>query len=156
MTYTEQTLVKDEKLTLMAKWHWLIWSHAIILLAIAIVFLAMTAMDDAFSDTSSLLAALFGICGFVKLLTTFIWVKTNEAAVTTKRVILKTGVISRSTFELNLQKVESVQVDQNILGRIFNYGSVTVLGTGRASRKINYILDPLSFRAKALAGMDEK
>ncbi len=156
MKYTEQTLVKDEKLTLMAKWHWMIWGIPILLLAIAIFFLAMTAMDNAFSGMASLLAALFGIWGFLVLLRTFIWVKTNEAAVTTKRVVLKTGVISRSTFELNLQKVESVQIDQDILGRMFNYGSVTVLGTGRASRKVGFISDPLSFRAKALAGMDEK
>ena len=55
---------------------------------------------------------------------------TSEFAITNKRVIVKQGLISRQTLELNLQRVESVSVDQSILGRILGYGTITIIGTG--------------------------
>ena len=54
----------------------------------------------------------------------------DEFVVTNKRVIVKTGLISRRTLEMNLNKIESVNVDQSILGRLLNYGTITIIGTG--------------------------
>jgi len=54
----------------------------------------------------------------------------SEFAITNKRVIIKVGLISRKTLEMNLSKIESVNVDQSILGRILRYGTLTVIGTG--------------------------
>ena len=71
---------------------------------------------------------------------------TTELVVTNKRVIAKAGLISRSTIEINLQKIESIQVNQGILGRIFNFGSVVVSGAGNPQAPILGISDPLRFR----------
>ncbi|MBX9710925.1 MAG: PH domain-containing protein [Xanthobacteraceae bacterium] len=71
---------------------------------------------------------------------------TTEADVTTMRVIYKEGFISRQTFEMSLDKVESVDVTQSILGRIFDWGDVTVLGVGEGHKKIGLISSPLEFR----------
>ena len=54
---------------------------------------------------------------------------TSEFAVTSDRVVVKTGLLSRNTIEIQLSKVESVQVTQDIFGRLLNYGTVTVAGT---------------------------
>jgi uncharacterized membrane protein YdbT with pleckstrin-like domain len=45
-------------------------------------------------------------------------------------VIAKFGFISRSTVELNIHKIESIQVDQGIFGRLFNFSSIIVAGAG--------------------------
>lgn len=92
---------------------------------------------------------LFWILAAVKYFTT-------EMAITNKRVIAKHGLIRRSTVELNLQRIESIQVHQSILGRIFNYGSIIVAGAGTPQAPVPGISAPLSFRrAFAEAQEDE-
>lgn len=71
---------------------------------------------------------------------------TSEFAITNKRIIIKVGLISRHTLEMNLSKVESVIVDQGIWGRILGYGSITVIGTGGTNEPFPYIANPMEFR----------
>jgi uncharacterized membrane protein YdbT with pleckstrin-like domain len=78
----------------------------------------------------------------------------TELAVTTRRVIAKFGFISRSTVELNLAKIESVRVEQTVTGRIFNYGSIIVTGTGSTMDPIPFIADPIRFRQAIQSATD--
>jgi uncharacterized membrane protein YdbT with pleckstrin-like domain len=71
---------------------------------------------------------------------------TSEFAITNKRVIVKRGLIRRHTLELNLQRVESVSVDQTIMGRILGYGTITIIGTGGTREPFRRIAHPLEFR----------
>jgi uncharacterized membrane protein YdbT with pleckstrin-like domain len=71
---------------------------------------------------------------------------TSEYTITNRRVIIKTGFISRQTFEMNLSRIESVEVDQSFWGRILGYGSITIIGTGGTRELFNNISDPLKFR----------
>jgi len=73
---------------------------------------------------------------------------TDEFAITNKRVIIKTGLISRKTFEMNLSKIESVNVDQDILGRILGYGTIRIVGSGGTREVFPNIRKPLDFRKK--------
>jgi uncharacterized membrane protein YdbT with pleckstrin-like domain len=73
---------------------------------------------------------------------------TDEFAITNKRVIIKTGLISRKTVELNLSKIESVNVDQTIMGRIFGFGTITIIGIGGTREAFVNIRKPLEFRKK--------
>jgi len=77
---------------------------------------------------------------------------TTEIAVTDRRVILKRGFIRRHTVEMNMQKVESVDVDQTQLGRLFDYGSVTIRGTGSTFETLRMIDAPLKLRSTITAG----
>ena len=86
--------------------------------------------------------------GLLFLLSALMTYLTTELAVTNKRIIAKFGFIRRSTVELNLDKVESVQVDQGILGRIFNYGSIVVSGAGNPKAPIPGISQPVKFRSE--------
>jgi len=73
---------------------------------------------------------------------------TSEFAITNKRVVIKTGLISRKTVEMNLQKIESVNVDQSILGRILGYGDLVIVGTGGTRELFKRIRKPITFRKK--------
>lgn len=73
---------------------------------------------------------------------------TIEFAITNKRVIIKIGLISRRTLEMNLSKIESVNVSQSILARILGYGSIVVIGTGGTREVFHDIAAPLIFRRK--------
>jgi uncharacterized membrane protein YdbT with pleckstrin-like domain len=70
----------------------------------------------------------------------------SEFVITNRRIIIKEGFIARSTFEMNLSKIESVNVDQTVSGRILNYGSITIIGTGGTKESFHNISRPLSFR----------
>ena len=72
----------------------------------------------------------------------------DEFAITNRRVIIKTGLISRKTFEMNLSKIESVNIDQTILGRIFGYGTILIVGSGGTREIFPKIKNPLEFRKK--------
>ena len=71
---------------------------------------------------------------------------TTELAITNKRVIAKFGLIRRYTVEMNISKVESIQVEQGLIGRIFNFGTVIVAGAGDPKAPIIGISTPLEFR----------
>jgi uncharacterized membrane protein YdbT with pleckstrin-like domain len=72
----------------------------------------------------------------------------DEFVVTNKRVIVKTGIISRRTLEMNLNKIESVNVDQTIMGRLLDYGSITIIGTGGTRETFPDIAAAVEFRKK--------
>jgi uncharacterized membrane protein YdbT with pleckstrin-like domain len=74
--------------------------------------------------------------------------RTTELAVTSRKVVAKWGFIARSTIEQRLEKVDSVAVDQTFLGRILDFGNVTIHGTGINATPIKMIADPLAFRRK--------
>lgn len=72
----------------------------------------------------------------------------DEFVITNKRIICKTGIFSRKTFEMNLNKIESVNVDQSFMGRILGYGSVTIIGTGGTRESFPDIGSAVDFRKK--------
>lgn len=70
----------------------------------------------------------------------------TELAVTNKKVIAKFGFIKRDTIELLLPKIESIQVNQSLFGRMLNYGSIVVSGGGLPQAPVPGISNPLEFR----------
>lgn len=87
----------------------------------------------------------FGL-GLLIWLAVYLRYISTELAITNKRVIAKSGLISRRTIELNLSKIEGIAVDQSIVGRLFDYGSLVIGGTGGSKEPIPGIADPLAFR----------
>jgi len=71
---------------------------------------------------------------------------TSEFGVTNQRVIIKEGFIKRKTMEVFLKRIESVQVDQSVMGRILDFGIVVVAGTGGAQDPFEKIRNPLEFK----------
>ena len=97
---------------------------------------------------------LFGL-GLLFWLVAAIRYFTTELAITDKRIISKFGLIRRDTVEVNINKVESMQVDQSITGRIFNFGTITIAGAGDPKAPIPGISSPLVFRKKFFEVQEE-
>ena len=96
-----------------------------------------------------LLTPLFGL-GLLVLLSVLIRYKSTELAVTNKRVVAKFGFIRRSTVEIGVRKIESIQVHQGILGRMFDFGSIVMAGSGNPQAPIPGISAPMQFRKRFL------
>ena len=133
-TYVEGTLIKGENIIYTGQVS--LWSMApLIILGIPFLF-------------------LFGL-GLILWVIAFIKYKSTELAFTDKRVIAKFGLISRQTIELNVSKVESVQVIQSMLGRLFNYGTLVISGAGAPQAPIPGISEPMAFRRAFMESQDQ-
>lgn len=92
--------------------------------------------------------------GLVFWVAAYIRYKTTKLAFTNKRVIAKEGFIKRNTIELTISKVESIQVHQGILGRIFNFGTLIISGAGNPQAPIAGISNPMGFRRAFMEAQD--
>jgi len=141
MSYIESTLIPNEEIKYTGKLHWIIYIKSIAILIVGII-LSFSSETRLFGAGVILLSFLFYFKYWLDSITT-------ELAVTSKRIIAKVGIIRRETIELNHSKVESLSVDQSILGRILNYGTLTINGTGGNKLPIKTISKPMLFRQNA-------
>ena len=148
MSYLDKVLQPGEKVLVETRPHWIVLLPSFVLVGFAFVILigAFVALKDAQAETAYLVAGLIMLFAAFSLLARTIARSTTEFCVTDHRVIVKRGFFSLHTVELNVDKVESVDVDQSLLGRMFGYGSVTIHGVGARWDPIPLITDPLGFR----------
>jgi Bacterial PH domain/GYF domain 2 len=142
--YTAATLQADERPLHQTTIHWMALSASVIgalLSLIVIVPIAMLASWRDFYWAWLLLVIPTGI-----LVSAAVTARTSELVITDRRVLIKVGFIQRHTFEMFISKIESVAVFQSMLGRLFNYGTVEIRGTGGSSESFATIAAPLPFR----------
>ena len=146
MGYAEKVLQPGETIAYRARLHWIIYLAGLFFLAIAVVA-AIAGAALKLGDTYRIGLLLVGLIALVVALTHLIraWIvaANTEIIVTTRRIIYKTGFISRNTVEMNLDKVESVLVQQGILGRMLNYGEVIIRGVGAGLEPVANVAAPL-------------
>lgn len=101
---------------------------------------------------------MLGLCfvGALLLIVVYINYKSVELAITTKRIIVKFGFIRRDTTEINLSKVESVQVGQSLLGRLLNFGTISVSAGDESMASVPHIHAPLEFRKQFMMATDQR
>jgi uncharacterized membrane protein YdbT with pleckstrin-like domain len=154
MSYVEKILQPDEQIIHRASIHWVVYLRSIILLVLGCAVLGWFLLQPPVGDRVFFSGTLVGVGGVLLLASVYSFIEAlierqcTELAITSLRVIAKVGFIRRRTWEINAGKVEGVEVDQSILGRIFDYGTVTVKGTGGGTAPIRSIDDPVAFRAK--------
>jgi uncharacterized membrane protein YdbT with pleckstrin-like domain len=158
MSYVRKVLLPGETLVYETGLHWLVYGRAILLFALSAVLAVAAAVaasggfvHDVKVTYLLIPAAACAVLGLLALVSAAIRRSSTELAVTDQRVIFKTGVIARHTLEMNRSKVESVDVDQSILGRILGYGTVLLRGTGGSLEPMQTISDPLMFRSHITA-----
>lgn len=142
-SYVEENLIEGEDLIFLGRIsRWTLIGHLIGVFALMVVgFLVL-------SIVLTIVPALIWM-GFV-----YLKYISTELAVTSKRIFVKTGILNRCTNEIYLSKVEGVHIDQPLLGRIFNYGTVEVSGVGTEVAPIKNMADPMVFRKKFLEAAD--
>ncbi len=145
MGYVEKNLLPGETITYRAGLHPIVFAAPIFFGLVGIFFVVLGSIEKDLS-AFAWLGVLFLVVAAVVGLARFVRVKTSEFAITDKRVLVKVGLVRRHTLELLLAKVETIGVDQSIFGRIFNYGTIIVTGTGGTKEPFKGIAKPLEFR----------
>jgi uncharacterized membrane protein YdbT with pleckstrin-like domain len=125
MSYIDESLSAGEEVSALFKLHWVT--------RIPLAFWILLAIPT------------FGIT-LVIALYEYLRVRNIEQGVTNKRVIFKTGIISRKSEEMKLGSIETVEIDQGILGRILGYGSVKVTGRGTSDVLFRLVNDPMAVK----------
>jgi uncharacterized membrane protein YdbT with pleckstrin-like domain len=140
MSYVRGNLQNGEVLVYQTRLHWIVYGRAIFWAVLAIIAGAV-----AFSGRDQGHAGAFDIVASIRRVST-------ELAVTDRRVIAKVGFIRRRTVEMNRSKIELVRVDQGIMGRLFDFGTITIEGTGGGIEPLVGIDGPIKFRNHVTAG----
>jgi len=125
MSYIEESLSTGEKVEGIFNLHWFAWLP--------------------FAGWILLGLVTFGITWLVAIYE-YLRLRSIEQGVTNKRVVLKTGIISRQTQEMKLTSVETVEIDQGVLGRMFGFGTVKVTGRGISDVIFKGIDDPITVK----------
>jgi uncharacterized membrane protein YdbT with pleckstrin-like domain len=125
MSYIEESLSQDEEIKGLFNLHWFAWIPFFVWILLGFVSFGIT--------------WLVAIYVYLKL-------KRFEQGFTNKRVILKRGIVSRKTEEMKLKSIETVVIDQGVLGRIFNYGTVRITGRGISDVVFTNIANPLQVK----------
>jgi uncharacterized membrane protein YdbT with pleckstrin-like domain len=146
--YIDDILQPGEKVLYSTNAHWIFYLPAIGLWIVALAFfiLSRNTLNETLVLVWLSLSAIAAIAALYWTLKAWFHRWTTETDDTNLRVVHKTGFIKRRTFEMSLDKIESVDVNQSILGRILNYGDVTVRGVGEGAETITTIASPLDFR----------
>ena len=135
MGYSEKNLVSGESLLYVARIHWIIFIVPILVLSVGAVF--GRTIQGYIIDGAGLLVALYMFSEYIG----------SEFGVTDKRIIVKTGLIATTSREIFLNRIESIQLQQSIAGRLLGYGAVIPAGTGGDKADLHrYIDNPVELK----------
>jgi len=153
MSYVEEHLMPGEQVVHRAHLHWAAFLWPIVW------FIAAVWLFSVGGDTAPVFGTLVLFLVFPPaIIAALIARRTSEFAVTNKRVLIKTGLIRRHSLETLVSKIESIGVSQGILGRLLDFGTIVVSGTGGSKDPFHRIADPMQFRRKVqeqIAAMEE-
>jgi uncharacterized membrane protein YdbT with pleckstrin-like domain len=136
MRNIEQNLAKGEVVVYKTKRHWFplfFWPALFLLTSIAVF------PKDPDSASSGLVFA------FIWGLISHIIRSNSEFVITNKRIIARSEVINKRSLDILLTKVEAIHIEQGFFGKIFNYGTIVITGTGGTKSVLKNIKNPLEF-----------
>jgi uncharacterized membrane protein YdbT with pleckstrin-like domain len=145
MGYVERNLLPDERVVYRTRLHWVLFVKPMALTLLGLVLTVGLAQLQEPPWFWYIGAAVLA-AGLLWTLVHWVELMTSEFAVTTSRLIFKIGLIARYTTELLLAKVESIGVNQSLVGRVLNFGDLTVIGTGGTREVFRRVRDPIGFR----------
>lgn len=156
MSYVESNLIPGETLIYQTRLHWVVMiGHIVVgclVLALPGALLLYYTHNHSELESRELhlmqgAGAALMICGVIVILVGMVQRNATEMAVTTRRVVIKTGLTSRKTVEMLLSKVESIEVSETTWGRMLGFGTIVVIGTGGTSEPFHKLGHPLEFRS---------
>lgn len=162
MSYIQNTLLKNETIVLLVRPHWVVFMSPIVVAVFVILFFSLFSGGVHFNvvlfglsiTTWLVLLGIFFI--LYALASAYITFYFSEYGVTSRRVLMKTGMIQRNSLELFVTKIEAIHVDQSIIARLMGYGTLVVIGTGGSRDCFRWVPDPLRFRHMIQQRIDEE
>lgn len=146
MSYIKSQLLPGEEIKYRGHLHRSIFAPAFSFAVVAVLSFVVVVQSGDLPIFWGLLAAA---------IVSYIWAQilysTSEFVVTNKRVVIKVGWLRRRTVETMLSKVEGINVEQSLFGRILGYGSIIVTGTGGSQEPFRNIGNPFEFRRQVQA-----
>ena len=133
------TTVAKNTIVYQARLHWIIFVWPC-LLFIGMIYVAQT--NNMLKEPSYIVAIIALVWLWLMILTYLF----SSLIIKEKQVVLCTGILVRQTLDLSLNKIESVDIRQSILGSLFHYGSLVITGTGGTRQHINFLNKPLTCR----------
>jgi len=152
MSYVETNLIPGEQVFYKTGLHWSVLVGPVLFGAI----FGLVGLFLLFAGDTRIVGFLFLVFAGLLILLGYLARKATEMAVTNKRIIIKVGLLSRRTLELLLSKVESIGVEESLVGRMLGYGSVVVRGTGGTPERFNTIAHPIEFRKQVQQRVEER
>jgi uncharacterized membrane protein YdbT with pleckstrin-like domain len=144
MGYIEKNLMPGETVLYRARLHWVVFLWPVIWFTAAVIFFSHGSGYNAAAVAGYLLA----VVAVAKAIESLIRFSTSEFGVTDYRVIAKVGFIRRSSIEIFMSKIEAIQINQDVLGRILGYGSILISGTGGIRDPLHDISNPLELKRR--------
>lgn len=159
MSYVEKNLISGERILYITGLHWIVLFWPIVLgLLFGLPGLGLLIASITGKSGSAGALAVGGfilvVIAAVSIFAGVIRKRATEMAVTNRRVLIKTGFLSRKSYEILLTKIESIGIEEGILGRILGYGSVVVRGTGGTPEPFHKIGHPSEFRRQVQGQVD--
>ena len=151
MSYVDENLIPGESALYRTGLHWIVlvwpmfWALSFGVLGLAFLVISGSVRVNPPGSAAIAGLVLLGL-GATAAVIGFLRRAATEMAVTNKRVVVKTGVLSRRTYEILLSKIESIHVEEGLLGKMLGYGSVVVRGTGGTPEPFYRIAHPLELR----------
>lgn len=158
MKYAQKVLQEGETIRFSSRVHWIVYLRGIVFIVLGVIVALLIRHffpnpSDGYSMIGAWIALGVGLFfGILSLIGAWWQRFITEMVVTNRRIIYKRGFLKRQTFEMNMEKVESVRVDQSIFGRMFGYGTVVIRGTGSSFEPLPTMDHPLEFRNYVTAG----
>jgi uncharacterized membrane protein YdbT with pleckstrin-like domain len=145
MSYVNRVLQPGEEVRHISSIHWIVyWPGVVVAVAaVAVFWFGEARLLPRVWEYSAYALAL--VAAFLLIRELYQWFIT-EIAVTNRRVIYKKGLVRLHTNEMNMDKVESVQVNQSVLGRMLDFGTVRILGTGEGFEALKTVAGPIALR----------
>ena len=145
-TYSRTTLAPNEKPFFKTSLHWIVFVRFAVLALAVFLFAAIPFAIAVQAMTGSEIGWFaLPLPAFIMLPPALAYAS-SELVITDRRVLIKTGIVRRLSMEMFISKIESIAVDQGALGRMFDYGTVTVRGTGGFEEPFEAIANPILFR----------
>jgi uncharacterized membrane protein YdbT with pleckstrin-like domain len=149
-SYIEQILQPGERRLYSGRLHWILYWKGLVLLLAALFFFVLAGNVEPHNGWPRLFWLIIALVCLVASAYYLFWAWfdrwTTEIEVTDRRIVYKEGFIRRKTIEMQMDKVESVDVDQSFFGRILNYGLIAIHGTGEGWQPIENVAEPLELR----------
>lgn len=136
MSYVNKHLMSSETIIYQTKLNWTEYNKGVIIILIGLIF----------SSSNGTSGYPFVMLGLIVLGMTYLRINSSEFVVTDKRVLIKVGILKTKSLETMLNKVEGIHVEQGIIGKLVDSGSIIIKGTGGTNNPFSNIDKPFEFR----------